>query len=182
MPAYVALLRAVNVGGRWLPMSELRATLVKLGFADAKTLLQSGNVVFASDERSAPRLERLLEAATEKNHKMQVDYMVRSAKEWSAIVAANPYPKEAKSDPGHLVVLALKAAPNEGAEAALRGAIKGREIVRVIGKNAYLYYPDGIGVSKLTPAIIEKHLGRRGTARNWNTVLKLLALVSPGQS
>jgi uncharacterized protein (DUF1697 family) len=173
---YIALLRAINVGGRWLPMAELRKTFEKLGFKDAKTLLQSGNVVFESDKRSTAELEKLLEAGTEKHHKLQVDYMIRTAQEWTGIIAANPYPKEAKSDPQRLVVSALKAAPKAGAEAALQAAIKGRETVRVIGKNAYLYYPDGQGESKLTPAVIERHFGTRGTARNWNTVLKLQAL------
>jgi uncharacterized protein (DUF1697 family) len=173
---YIALLRAINVGGRWLAMAELRATFAKLGFPDAQTLLQSGNVVFASDKRSTAELERLLEAGTDKHHKIQVDYMVRSAKEWSGIFAANPFPTEARADPGHLVMLALKGAPKAGAEQALQAAIKGPETARVIGKNAYIYYPAGIGVSKLTPALIEKHLGHRGTARNWNTVVKLLAL------
>ena len=177
MATYIALLRAINVGGRSLAMTELRATFAKLGFADAKTLLQSGNVVFTSDKRSTAELEKLLEAGTEKHHKMQVDYIVRSAKEWGDVVAANPVPKEAKADPGRLVVLALKAAPKPGAEQALQAAIKGPETVRVIGKNAYLYYPAGQGESKLTPAIIEKYFVHRGTARNWNTTLKLLALV-----
>src|SRR5262245_57750971 len=99
-------------------MADLKATFGKLGFEDAKTLLQSGNVVFNCDKRSTAELEKLLEAATEKHHKLQVDYMVRTAKEWAAIIAANPYPKEAKSDPQRLVVSALKAAPKAGAEQA----------------------------------------------------------------
>jgi uncharacterized protein (DUF1697 family) len=176
MTSYVALLRAVNVSGRWLAMSDLRATFAKLGFADAKTLLQSGNVVFTSDKRKTAELEHLLEAGTRKHHGMQVDYMVRSAMEWAGIVAANPFPREAQADPGHLVVLALKAPSKAAAETALRAAITGPELVRVMGKNAYVYYRAGIGASKLTPAVIERHLGCRVTARNWNTVLKLLAL------
>ena len=159
-------------------MADLRKTFAKLGFDDAKTLLQSGNVVFESDKRSTAELEKLLEAATEKHHKLQVDYMLRTAKEWADIIAANPYPKEAKSDPQRLVVSALKSAPKASAEQALQAAIKGPETVRIIGKNAYLHYPDGQGQSKLTPAVIEKHLATRGTARNWNTVLKLQALAS----
>lgn len=176
MATYVALLRAVNVGGRSVAMADLRATFAKLGFADAKTLLQSGNVVFTSDKRSSAELEKQLEAAADKHHKMQIEFMIRSAKEWSDIVAANPYPNEAKSDPARLVVIALKSPAKAGAEQALQAAIKGRETVCVSGKNAYMYYPDGQGSSKVTPAVVEKHLGARGTARNWNTVLKLLAL------
>ena len=66
-----------------------------------------------------------------------------------------------------------KAAPADGALEALRAAIKGPEQVAIVGRNAYLVYPDGIGRSKLTITVIEKKLGVRGTARNWNTVLKL---------
>jgi uncharacterized protein (DUF1697 family) len=83
---------------------------------------------------------------------------------------------EAKSDPGHLVVMALKDAPAASAVKALQAAIKGREIVRAAGRHAYIVYPDGIGRSKLTNALIEKTLATRGTARNWNTVMKLAAM------
>ena len=121
-------------------------------------------------------LEKQLETAAEKHHKMQIEFMVRTAKEWADLVAGNPYPDEAKSDPARLVLVALKSSAKPGAEKALQAAIKGRETVRVFGKNAYMYYPDGQGESKVTPAVVEKHLGARGTARNWNTVLKLLAL------
>lgn len=176
MATYVALLRAVNVGGRSVAMADLRATFAKMGFADAKTLLQSGNVVFTSDKSPTADLEKQLETAAEKHHKMQIEFMVRTAKEWADLVAGNPYPDEAKSDPARLVLVALKSSAKPGAEKALQAAIKGRETVRVFGKNAYMYYPDGQGESKVTPAVVEKHLGARGTARNWNTVLKLLAL------
>jgi len=102
---------------------------------------------------------------------------VRTADEWDAVVAGNPFPAEAKSDPGHLVVMALKAAPEAAAVAALQAAIAGRETVRAVGRQAYLVYPDGIGESKLTIQKIEKALGTRGTGRNWNTALKLQARV-----
>jgi len=121
---YVALLRAVNVGGRSVAMAELRATFAKLGFADAKTLLQSGNVVFTSDKRSTAELETQLEAAADKHHKMQIEFMLRTAKEWADIVAANPYPSEAKTDPARLVMIALKSAAKAGAEQALRARSK----------------------------------------------------------
>jgi uncharacterized protein (DUF1697 family) len=75
--------------------------------------------------------------------------------------------------------MVLKDAPKAGAVKALQAAITGREIVRAHGREAYLVYPDGIGPSKLTHALIEKTLGTRGTGRNWNTVLKLDVLVHP---
>ena len=116
---------------------------------------------------------RLLEAASTKHLGVTTDYFVRSAKEWKAIIEANPFPKEAKSDPGHLLMMCLRDAPTAAQVKALQAAIKGREIVKAKGKQAYFVYPDGVGRSKLTIQVIEKALGTRGTARNWNTVLKL---------
>jgi uncharacterized protein (DUF1697 family) len=103
---------------------------------------------------------------------------VRTAEEWKRIVANNPFAREAKEDPGHLLVMCLRDAPPPDAVEDLRSAIKGRERVEVRGRDAYFVYPDGVGRSKLTNALIEKKLATRGTARNWNTVTKLLALVS----
>jgi uncharacterized protein (DUF1697 family) len=97
--------------------------------------------------------------------------------DWGAVIARNPFPNEAKADPAHLVVMFLKDAPDAKAVDQLNAAISGREVARAVGKQAYIVYPDGIGRSRLTTAIIEKKLGTRGTGRNWNTVLKLAALV-----
>ena len=105
---------------------------------------------------------------------------MRSGSEWQDIIAANPFPKEAKTDPSHLVMMTLREAPSRAALAELQAAIKGSEQVRANGREAYFTYPDGIGNSKLTITIIERKLGTRGTARNWNTVLKLGALAAAG--
>jgi len=158
-------------------MADLRAMAEGLGFGNPRTLLQSGNLVF--DSKPGARLEGLLEATTRKKLGVETDFFVRTAAEWRALIAANPFPAEARKDPGHLVVLCLKEAPAPGALAALRKAVKGREQVEVDGRQGYAVYPDGIGRSKLTMALIEKHLGTRGTGRNWNTVLKLAALLPP---
>jgi uncharacterized protein (DUF1697 family) len=179
MASHVALLRAVNVGGRNLiGMAELRASFAALGFPDARTLLQSGNVVFSGGGRDPGALETRLEAETEKRFRVRVDYMVRTAKEWKEIVARNPFADEARRDPSRLLVLFLKQTPRAGAEIALRVAIKGPERVRVAGRHAYIVYPEGIGRSKLTPALLERELGVRGSGRNWNTILKLGALLA----
>lgn len=176
---HIALLRAVNVGGRnLLAMADLRRLFAALGFPDARTLLQSGNVVFDGGARGSADLERLLEEKTERRLKTRVDYMIRTSDELEEVVARNPFSKEAKDDPGHLVVMFLKSAPPREAVTALQGAIRGPEQVRVTGRHAYIAYPDGIGRSKLTPGLIETKLDTRGTGRNWNTILKLLALVS----
>ncbi len=175
MTTHIALLRAVNVGGRSIAMADLRAMFAALGFADARTLMQSGNVIFDGGAETGAALESLLELETETRLRLRADYLVRSAREWTAIVAGNPFPRQAADDPAHLVAMPLKSAPTKPAVAALEAAIKGRETVRVKGRTLYIVYPDGIGRSKLTIALIEKTLGTRGTARNWNTVLKLQA-------
>lgn len=178
MTSCLALLRAVNLGGKtMIGMADLRALLAELGFAEPRSLLQSGNLLFRSEGRTPDELESLLSAETERRLGLKTDFFVRTADEWDAVVAGNPFPEEAKNDPGHLVVMALKAAPEGAAVAALQASIVGRETVRAVGRQAYLVYPDGIGESKLTIQKIEKALGTRGTGRNWNTTLKLQARV-----
>jgi uncharacterized protein (DUF1697 family) len=174
MKTYLALLRGINVGGhRKVAMADLRDLLTQLGFADAWSVLQSGNLVFRSEERSSARMEQLLEAEAGKRLHVQTDFFVRTAEEWKVVIAENPFRVEAERDPAHLAVMFLKDAPDRDAVESLRAAITGPEIIRAEGRHAYIVYPDGIGRSRLTHALIERKLGTRGTGRNWNTVLKL---------
>lgn len=176
--AYVAFLRAINVGGhRQVGMADLRDLFVKLGFGNVRSLLQSGNLVFLTDNRlSTDKIEGLLEAGVEKRLGLRADFFVRTAAELKAAIAKNPFPSEAKRDPAHLVAMFLETQPSAKHTAALEAAITGRETFRVIGRLAYIIYPDGIGNSKLTNALIDRKLETRGTGRNWNTVLKLAAM------
>ena len=103
--------------------------------------------------------------------------MIRSAEEWQAAVDANPFPDEAERDPARLAVFFAKDALNDARVEELRRAIRGIEVVRASGKQLYAVYPDGMGRSKLTINVIEAKLGTRVTARNWNTVVKLLELL-----
>jgi uncharacterized protein (DUF1697 family) len=179
MTTYLALLRGINVGGhKKIAMSELRDLCTNAGCANARTVLQSGNVIFESAARNAPSLERALEAAVMKEMGVETSFLVRTAAEWRDAIANNPFPREAESDPSHLLVMFLRDAPEPKAVKALQAAIRGREVVRANGRQAYLVYPDGIGESKLTIHVIEKHLATRGTARNWNTVLKMEAIAA----
>jgi len=174
---HAALLRAVNVAGHQnVRMADLCAFLTRLGFTDARSLLASGNLVFRGGTKTGPALERLLEAEAVKRLRLATQFFVRSAEEMESVIAQNPFPDEAERDPARLVVLFLKDEPGPKAVKALQAAITGREVVRAKGAQAYAVYPDGQGRSRLTIAQIEKHLGTRGTARNWNTVLKLGAL------
>jgi uncharacterized protein (DUF1697 family) len=174
LTTYISVLRAINLGSHnKIAMSDLRAMLETLGCEEPKTVVLSGNVVFKSPIGSADKVEKLLEAASATHLGVTTDYFVRTAREWRAIIAANPFPKAARTDPGHLVMMCLRDAPSPAQVKALQEAIKGREIMKTHGRQAYFVYPDGIGRSKLTIKMIEKALGTTGTARNWNTVLKL---------
>jgi len=177
MLVHIALLRAVNVGGRKpVLMAGLRDLLSELGFVDARSLLQTGNLVFSSDARTGVDLEDFLEAEAAKRLDLHTDFLVRTAEEWKRIVANNPFPDQAKQHAAHLVVVFLKRAPSARNVKELQAAITGPEIVSVESNHAYIVYPAGIGRSRLTNALVERKLGARGTARNWNTVLKLDAL------
>jgi uncharacterized protein (DUF1697 family) len=181
MTTHIALLRAVNVAGHQkLAMSDLRALVAKLGFADVRSLLHSGNLVFRSDPhspaRAAAEIERLMEAGLKKRLGIETDFFVRSAAEMKAVIAKNPFRKEAERDPAHLVAMFLKDAPTVKHVAALEQSIAGPEKFRVEGKLAYIVYPNGVGISKLTNALLDRKLETRGTGRNWNTVLKLTAI------
>jgi uncharacterized protein (DUF1697 family) len=174
MSIHIALLRAVNVGGRKpTVMAELRGLLTELGFLDTRSLLQTGNLVFRSSARTGIGLERFLEEEIARRLHLRTDVFVRTGEEWKRIVANNPFQDEAKSDPAHLVVTFLKQTPSAKDVEALRFVITGPEIVRVDGRQAYIIYPAGIGRSRLTNTLVEKKFATRGTARNWNTVLKL---------
>lgn len=174
----IALLRAINVGGRTtVAMADLRDLFTGLGFTSVRTLLNSGNVVFAGAGAVAAELEDLLERETEQKLGLRTAYVVRTAQEWTDVVERNPFPAAAERDPRYLQVMPLKQAPTAAQVDALRAAIAGPETVEAVGKQLYLVYPDGVGRSKLTIKLIEAKLGTQGTGRNWNTVLKLAALV-----
>jgi uncharacterized protein (DUF1697 family) len=176
MPTHLALLRAVNVGGLNLAMADLRAMFEALDFANVRTLLQTGNVAFEGGRRTGAALESFLEAETTKRLNLECDYLVRTSAQWIDLVAGNPFPNEARRDPSHLLVMPLKSVPGKREVAALQATIEGREVLKAKGQDLYIVYPDGIGRSKLTVSVIEKKLNTRGTCRNWNTTLKLLAM------
>ena len=170
----VAFLRAVNVGGTSrVPMAELKALAEDIGLAEPTTLLQSGNLVFDAGGKTPGAIETLLERAIAKAFKVETDVMVRTSRQLKAAIERNPFSKEAKNDPARLHVHFLKTPAKPAAVAALAKAIKGPESLKGTGGEIFIYYPDGAGNSKLTNAVIERHLGARGTSRNWNTVTKL---------
>lgn len=169
----VCLLRGINVGGRNLVrMAALAGLFEELGCAGARTVRQSGNVVF----RAAPRpgLKKRIEDAMEKSFAVRPDAILRSGAELRRAVDANPFAGVERADPAHLLVVFLDGKPAASGAAALQQWDRGPERVRVLGKDCYVHYPAGIGRSKLTAAVLEGTLRARGTGRNWNTLLELI--------
>jgi uncharacterized protein (DUF1697 family) len=158
-------------------MPELCRIVENLGMREVRSFLQSGNVLFGSHAMSTARLEQLLDDSVARALGFRPDVLVRTAAEYRAIVAGNPFPDEAKQAPGRVLVMFLKEPPARAGVTALHAAIAGPETVRVKGRQAYIVYPDGIGRSRMTGAIVEKYLGTKGTGRNWNTVIGLDAML-----
>lgn len=173
MKRLVGLLRAVNVGGRQVAMADLRRVAEEAGFHDPRTLLASGNLVFGTD-LGAEAAERKLEAAIEAAFGLFSDVMARDLAELTAVVAANPFPRQALEEPNRLMAMFLSGEP-QASLGDLAGACALGEEVRPGPRCLYIWYPQGAGVSKLSNAVIERRLKVRGTARNWNTVGKLVA-------
>ena len=163
MTAYVALLRAVNVGGTGkLAMSDLKALCEAAGFRKVKTYIASGNVVF---ETALPesKVKAMLQKRLEAHAGQPVGVLVRSATEMAAIIAANPFPDRASS---RTAAIFLDAQPPKNAADAATGRVN--EEIAFGKREIYIHYPDGMGRSKLKiPA------AKNGTARNMNTVAKL---------
>jgi len=172
MARLIALLRAVNVGGRKLPMAELRALCGELGWTGVETYIQSGNLVFAA-KGTAEALEEMLEKAIEDRFGLDVPVIVRTASQWAGLVAANPFPKVAADEPNRLQMLVSKRAPAPDAAGRLTERARAGESVEAAGGALWFHFPEGVGTSKLTPGIIDKAAGSPSTSRNWRTVLKL---------
>lgn len=177
MTTFIALLRGINIAGhKQVAMADLRDLLTTLGLGEVQSLLQSGNLIFRGGAQTGARLERLLETEAQKRLALQTTFFVRTATEWRAVVANNPFHEEAEQDPAHLAVMFFKDAPGVEAVKALQAAITGPEVVRVVGRQAYITYPNGFARSRLTTTLIEKKFGSRCTGRNWNTVFKVATL------
>lgn len=176
MSPHIALLRAVNVGGRKVLKDDLLGLAQDLGFDDAKTLLASGNLVLWGKGGDAD-IEKRLEEGLEKRMGLRTEFFVRSPAELKAIIDGNPYPDEVKSHPNHLLVHFMKARLPDVDEAILRAAITGPETFKVGTRELYVDYPEDVGHSMLDRDWKKTKRAPLGTARNWNTVVKLAAMV-----
>jgi uncharacterized protein (DUF1697 family) len=175
MPTVIALLRAVNVGGRTLKMGPLRDACRAEGLGEVRSYLASGNLLL---DAKAAGLEARLEALIAARFGLAVPVLVRTPARWAAYLEANPFPEVAEREPARLVLLVSRRPPAPGAVEALRARAADGEVVARCADALAVHYLAGQGRSKLTPAVVDRVVGSPTTARNWNTVLALARLVT----
>ena len=176
MPRYIALLRGINVGGnKKVPMARLRTLLDDLGHTEVATLLQSGNAVFTSKEKSPAKVAKAMQGAIAKEFGFEVSVILRTRDELAAAIAANPLPG-ADEEPSRFAVSFFSDAPDPKLLARIDAKAHLPDEFRVVGREIYARYPNGMGNSTLAVALGGLKLGAIPTARNWNTVKKLLEL------
>jgi uncharacterized protein (DUF1697 family) len=172
----VALLRGVNVGGRnILPMAVLRTVVESVGHRDVETYIQSGNVVFTANDSGASRahLSAELRDAISATAGLDIVVVVRSAADLAAAVERIPFDT---SDPAKLYVFFLGGVPSAEAIAKLEPERFAPDCFEVVGDHLYAFFPEGLGRSKFTTDYIERRLAVPATARNLNTVRRVLQM------
>lgn len=168
----VALLRAVNVGGRKLPMSELRAHIARLGWENVATYIQSGNLVF--DAACSPaEAEAAIEALIRDHYGYEAPAIVRTRAEWTHYPDGNPFPEAARQTPGYLLMLLSKQPPKADAAELIEARATMGERARKAGDAIWIHFPEGSGKSKLTTALLDKAIGSIATSRNYRTICTL---------
>jgi uncharacterized protein (DUF1697 family) len=185
MPTHVALLRGINVGGRnKVAMADLRKVVGSLGHGDVATYIQSGNVVFTSEDTDTAAIAAGLGRALEEILGVRSGVVVLSRAELAKVIADNPFPDEANP---RLIHAIFRGADLGAAEAAAVAAAErragdkgGRDQVKIVGRTLYLHTPDGFGRSELAAQLARRDPAAEdqgGTARNWATVTRLLAML-----
>ena len=178
MPILISFLRGINVGGRnKIKMADLRALYASLGFHDTRTLLQSGNAIFATDETDLARAQQRIEAGIQERFGFAVDVVLRRADDFRSTLARHAFTQAQLEEPGKVVFVFLSAEPIAAAVEKLRESNPGREIIHSAGRELFIFFTDGQARSKLNNSRIERALGLHSTARNWNTCQKILKLL-----
>ena len=175
---YAALLRGINVGGnRKVAMADLRELLAGLGYYAVTTYLQSGNAVFSTSGSESAALAAVIEKRVAEKFGAPVRVLVRTGPELADVVGASPLPG-GPQNPSRFFVAFLSAAPDPAAVREIEAEEFGADRIWINGAEAYLWCPNGAADTTLTHNFVEKHLGVTATARNWNTVTKLVSLTS----
>ena len=184
MPRYLALLRGINVGGHnKVAMSDLRDLAAGLGHADVATYIQSGNLLFSTAATDPATLADTLELEIADRLGFRPSVVVISAAELAQVIASNPFPAEA--NPKCLHAVFRRDVPDQANVAAVADAVRqarqadGGDDAVIVGRTLYLHTPDGLGRSDLAARLLNSRRQAAGTARNWATVTRLMAMLEP---
>ncbi len=177
MAVIISMLRGVNVGGHnRIKMDALRALYESLKLRDPQTYVQSGNVIFSTDERDLVRLAERVEKGIERRFGFRPAVIVRTASELRSVIARNPFAKRRDIEPSRLLVTFLASDPGAEARDQVRRMKTAPEELRIEARELYIYYPQGLARPTVSWAALEKMLKTRGTGRNWNSVTKVLEI------
>jgi uncharacterized protein (DUF1697 family) len=175
---HVALLRGINVGGKnMLPMKELAAMFAKAGCADVTTYIQSGNVVFCSEDKVVAGLGGVIAKQVEARFGLRVPVVLRTAAEIDAVIRGNPFLKAGASEET-LHVSFLAERPGKDLVAGLDAGRSTPDAFAVVGREIYMQLVNGVSGTKLTNAYFDSKLKTVSTMRNWRTVLKLAEMLN----
>lgn len=173
MPSFASLLRGINVSGhKKIPMAGLKTLYEELGFTKVKTYIQSGNVVFETDQQDVSLIRQLIESKIEATYGFDVTVLIRTADELRQVASTNPF--ETIEDV-YVTFLAEEPSPEKWAN--LKSLDPGTERMELNNKELYLQFPDGYGKAKLSNPFVESKLKVRGTTRNWRTINEILRLL-----
>jgi len=177
MPIRIALLRSMVIGKRRVSGADVRALAEAAGGTDARSVIATGNVVFRS--RKAPAtLEREMEKACQAAFGKATEIVVKTADEWRALIAANPFSDQSEAEPSRVLVWAMRASlPDSGLDQLRRRASRDEQVKRTADGDLYMWFGGDIDASKLPAGFGLKSLGAVGTNRNWNTATKITAVL-----
>jgi uncharacterized protein (DUF1697 family) len=183
MPVIISLLRGVNVGGHnKIQMDQLRSLYQSLKFTGCETHIQSGNVVFATDERDLAALSTRIEKSIERKFGFRPSVILRTSAELRDVVARNPFAKRRDVDPRKFLVAFLACDPGAEAFAKLRAIKIAPEELHCHARELYIYFANGMARPKLSWSSIDRALEIPVTGRNWSTVTKLHAMAEKLES
>lgn len=174
MNVVISMLRGVNVGGHnKIQMEALREIYMSMGLQDARSYIQSGNMIFRTRERDLNLLAKKIRAAIERSAGIRCEVILRSAEELRDAIARNPFGKRRGIEPRKLLISFLASDPGSEARAALAKLKTEPEELRLDGREMYIYFPNGMARPKMSWTAVERTLKTPFTGRNWNTVTKL---------
>lgn len=176
MRVAISMLRGVNVGGHnKIKMDALRSLYESLGLRDPQTHVQSGNVIFRTEERELALLAQRIESAIEGRFDFRPAVILRTASELRDVIAKNPFAKRRGLDPSKLLVTFLASDPGPEVRDKILSIKAAPEELRIDGRELYVYFPSGIGRSNLPP-VLDRTLKIPATSRNWTSITKMLEI------